>query len=237
MAAESGRPDPPPPDDIRAALDDAAAALAAYKTAGGRCTAAAEVCGAAANKFMAAARAYVAAFTDLETAVVRFKAAVECAADAPAVHAKPLCGFALDFSRTTINAHKAIVEVSGAADVALDAYNAKHEAFLTEVTAVESKKGIASSKMAALDAKLRKARRVLPKRKIAALDAEVASTAHHDGKIRVAVAEQFVAAKAADLVEKRCSGMAAMRDTVADDIDDALDRMDGVIKKHVGRGR
>ena len=238
MVAASSRPDPSPSDGLRASLNGATSAIADYSAASGRCVAAAGDCAAAADKFVAAANAYTAAFAELEIAIVQFKAAVRCAADAPAIHAKALCGIAVDFHGATRNAHKAIVKASTAVDETMAAYNAKNKTLLAEASAFGSKGDDARDKMVSFDAKLKESGLGLTEREVAAFRTEaVAAMYDGDGKARMAIAEQFAASKALELAEKKCDEIAAARDAVQADIEAVVGRMTSVFKKHAGMGR
>ena len=237
MVAASSRPDSPPPDGLRAALNGATSAIAEYSAASCRCATAAKDCTAAADKFVAAANAYVVSFAELEIAIVQFKAAVECAANAPTGDAKAMYGVATGFYKTTLKAHEVIVKTSKAAEEAMTSYDAKNKTLCAEAAAFGSKGDIARNKMAAFDAKLKESRRGLTKREVAALRNEAAAGAHgEDSKARVAIAEQLVASKALELVEKKCDGIVAMRDAVQADMKAVISRMEGVFARHAGRG-
>lgn len=229
MGAMPSRSDSPYLDDLRASLDGIKAAVAEHEAAASKCAAAAEDCMAAANRFVVAANAYAAAFADLEITIIQFKTAIKCVEDAhadPAAPTKALCGIATNFYNATIKAHETIVDASNAAEKAEAAYGAKNKTLCAEAAALESKINAVGDKLVAFDAKLKEASRVLSERDVVAFRAEaVAAVYQGENKAKVAIVEQFVASKAVELVEKKCASMAAMRDTVQDDIMAAIGRM------------
>lgn len=237
MAAASDRSDPAYPSDLRKALDDVMAAFGEHVVANDKCAAAADECTTAANKFIAAAKTYMAAYADLEISIVQLKAIIKCAADipgAPPAHIKAMLDITLGFYNATIKAHEAIVRVSNATEEAMATYHAKNEALCAVAPVLGSKGNIVGNKLAIFDAKLKEASRVLPKHEVAALRAKVvAAAAYHDvDKAKIAIAEQFAAAEAVELVEKRCADMTATRDAVENDVKTAVNRMHDVFEKH-----
>ena len=238
MAAASDSSDPAYPDYLRKALDEVMAAFAEHKVVNDKCAAAAEECTAAGNVLIGAAKTYMAAYADLKISIVQLKAITKCAADvpgAPPAHIQAMCDVTLGFYNATLEVHKAVVRASKATDESVDAYHAKNVALRTEAAALGPKGDIAGSKMAAFDSKLKEASRVLPKREVAALRAKVVTAAEgwDADKAKIAVAEQFAAAKAVEMVERRCADMSATRDAVANDINAAVNRMNAVFEKHV----
>ena len=241
MAAASDSSAPAYPDYLRKALDEVMAAFAEHKVVNDKCAAAAEECTAAGNSLIDAAKTYMAAYADLKISIVQLKAIIKCTAGIPGAppvppaHMKAMCDVTLGFYNATLEAHKAVVRASKATEEAVDAYHAKNVALRAESAALGPKGDIASSKMAAFDSKLKEASRVLPKREVAALRAKVVTAAEgwDADKAKIAVAEQFAAAKAVEVVEKRCADMSATRDAVENDITTAVNRMNAVFEKHV----
>ena len=241
MAAASDRSDPAYPNCLRKALDEVMAAFAEHRVANDKCAAAAKECTAAGNDLIDAAKTYMAAYADLKISIVQFKAIVKCTAGipgappAPPAHMKAMCDVTLGFYNATLEAHKTVVRVSKATEEAVAVYHAKNVALRAEAAVLGPKNDTASSKLAAFKDKLKEASRVLPEREVAALHAKVVTAAQgwDADKTKIAVAEQFAAAKAVEMVEKRCEDMAATRDAIENNINTTINRMNGVFEKHV----
>lgn len=240
MAAASDRSNPTYPDYLRKSLDEVMAAFAEHKVVNDKCAAAAEECVTTGNRLIDAAKTYMAAYVDLKISIVQLKAIIKCVAGipgappAPPAHMKAMCDVTLGFYNATLEAHKTVVRVSKATDEAVDAYHAKNVALRAETAALDSKSDIASSKLAAFKDKLSEASRVLPEREVATLRTKVVTAAQgwDADKTKIAVAKQFAAAKAVEMVEKRCTDMSATRDAVANDINTAVNRMNAILEKH-----